>query len=66
MSLTPKCDIFLESPCADQTKNSRKVGKVENVGKVGKVGKGPNSSKKVFFKSQKRSKYLQLGPNSYR
>ena len=36
MSLTPKCDMFLESPQADQTGN---VGKVGNVGKAGIVGK---------------------------
>ena len=31
MSLTPKCDMFLESPRADPTGN---VGKVGNLGKV--------------------------------
>ena len=31
MSLTPKCDMFLESPGADQTGN---VGKLGNKGKV--------------------------------
>ena len=36
MSLTPKCDTFLESAQADQTGN---VGKVGNVGKAGIVGK---------------------------
>ena len=39
MSLTPKCDIFLESPLADQTGNVGKVGNLGKVGKVGKIGK---------------------------
>ena len=46
MSRTPKCDMFLKTCCADQTKNVGKIKKksriVGNVGKVGiveKVGK---------------------------
>ena len=35
MSLTPKCDRFLEMPWAGQTENVGKVGNVEIVGKVG-------------------------------
>ena len=33
-SLTPKCDIFLEIPCKDQTEY---VGKVGNVGRKSRV-----------------------------
>ena len=29
ISLTPKCDMFLKIPRADQTKNVGKVGKLE-------------------------------------
>ena len=35
MSLTPKCDIFLEIPLEGQTEN---IGKVANLGIVGKIG----------------------------
>ena len=35
MSLTPKCDMFLEIPWEDQTENIGKVGNVVIVGKVG-------------------------------
>ena len=38
-SLTPKCDMFLESPLAEQPGNEGKVGNVTKVGKAGKVGK---------------------------
>ena len=34
----PKCDMFLESPGADQKGNTVKIGNLEKVGKVEKVG----------------------------
>ena len=48
-----KCDIFLESPCADQT---GRVGKVRNLGKVAKVGKvgKDQNSKKICKKKIKK------------
>ena len=39
MSLTPKCDMFLEIPGEDKTENVGKIGNVGIVGKVGQVGK---------------------------
>ena len=38
MSLACKCDMFFESPRADQTVNLGKVGNLEKEEKVGKAG----------------------------
>ena len=62
MSVTPKCEMFLESPWADQTSNVEEIGnpgKVGKVGKAGKVGKVGN-----IGKVGKEGKWEKVGNNS--
>ena len=81
MSLTPKCDMFLEIPWEDQTENVGKIGnigirgKLGQVGKLGKVGKVGKERKvgkvervgkvQKVVKCPNGSKWVKMAPNGF-